>query len=414
MPSGLLCGVATADITPRAFVPGIRLAGFEPDRRARAVLERLEAGAVHLSDGRNHATLVTLDLIGFLHPHLERVRDLLAGRHPDPGRVLVASTHTHAGPDTIGLWGRALFGTIPIASGVDDRYMAFLLDRVAQVAADAAASLVPVSVRGTRFDVPASLTRNDRMGGGKDDHGEVLCFDREDGSPLALIVNFACHPETLWEGNPLVSPDYPGALRRRLRALSDGGTPLFFSGALGGMVTPDIPVESDLEYRKEAVERIGVTLADCAWAALEGVRPLDTTPLSVTRIPLALPVRNWRHRLSRHLGILDREFLFGSIRTEMNLVRFGADASLLTAPGECTPEVGRELQVRMTGRHRLLFCLGCDEIGYILTPGQYEDPEYRYERSMSLGPDTATLLYEAVEREPGFPSSLECGGLPPL
>jgi hypothetical protein len=300
----------------------------------------------------------------------------------------------------MGLWGRSLLGRIPILSGVEPRYMEQLLDRVCAVVGEAVRAAAPVTVRAARFDVPADWFRNDRKGGGKDDFGHALAFDGREGR-VATLVNFAAHPETLWEGNPHVSADYPGALRRRLRATS-AGVPLFFSGALGGMVTPNVVHHDDVELRMADVERIGSALADVAAAALAGAAPVAGPTLRVARLPLAIPLKNWQFRLMHALGIMDREFLLDRVRTEMNLVSIGDAVSMLTAPGECTPEVGREIVARMAGDHRLLFCLGCDELGYVLTPAQFEHPEWGYEQTMSVGPDIGPVLWDGAARLTGM------------
>jgi len=397
MPRGLRCGAAFADITPYDLVPGVLLAGFENNRKAREVLEPLEAGAIYLTDGELHVVLVSLDLIGFLHPWVERVRDRLHGVVPQPENVLISSTHTHSGPDTIGLWGRSLFGMIPIFSGVDAGYMGRLVDAVAGVVREAVANPVQVTAKAAVFEVPGDWTRNDRKGGGKDDHGLVLAFDGPDGGRVATIVNFAAHPETLWEGNTLMSPDYPGAVRRRLREVSTG-VPVFFSGALGGMVTPNVPEKAGLEERKKYVVRLGTDLGDVAHRAIEGSPVIDDMRLHCRKLPMELSLSNRRLRLAGRLGIIDREFLLDHVRTEMNLVRIGDSVSILTTPGEVTPELGRQIEERMSGDLKMIFCLGCDELGYVLIPEQFEDREYRYEQSMSIGPDTGPALLAATDR----------------
>jgi hypothetical protein len=409
MAPDLSCGAATVDITPWDRVPGIRLAGFESDRRATAVLDPLEAGCVWLSAGAAAVALVTADSIGLQRPLVERVRDRLAGRIPDGTTVLVCSTHSHEAPDTMGLWGRALLGAVPLTSGVDPVYLEAVVDRLVSLVIAAFRAAGPASVRAARFDVPADWCRNDRKGGGKDDTGLVLAFDAPDGRRIATLANFAAHPETLWEGNTLVSADFPGAFRRRVREATPG-VPLYFSGALGGMVTPNVPLAAGLEARKAYKDRLGRDLADAALAALEGVPALADTTLAVRTFPLAVPLDNGRFRLMRAIGILERETLLGRIKSEMNLVRIGPDVSILTAPGECTPELGHELVEGLPGRVRMVFCLGCDELGYVLTPAQSLDPEYRYEQTMTPGPRTGPLFVDALRRlvrDPGGRGGVE-------
>lgn len=392
MDSLLRCGAAIVDITPRAHVPGIPLAGFAFNRRATAILDPLQAVALHLTDGVTAVTLVAMDLIGLLYPYTDRLRARLRGVG---GLILPCSTHDHAAPDTIGLWGRSLFGVFPATSGVVPEYMEMLVESLVHVVREATRDPVPVTVRAARYEVPSDWFRNDRKGGVKDDFGYALQFVGPTGSPVATLVHFAAHPETLWEHNTLVSADYPGALRERLRT-TIGGEAAFFSGALGGMITANVPLSLDIEGRKTAVKRLGTGLADLAAHALRDAPVVAGTPLRAQTLPLELPLSNWRFRLARRLGILDREFVLNQVRTEMSLVRVGDEVTLLTAPGECTPEVGREIVAQLPGRFRLLLCLGCDEIGYVLTPEQFANKEYHYEQTMSLGPATGPALIQAA------------------
>ncbi|NOZ00766.1 MAG: hypothetical protein GXP54_02620 [Deltaproteobacteria bacterium] len=400
MTGKLRCGAAAVDITPYGLVPGIRLAGFENNRKSKEVMDPIEATAIHLSDGEHHLVLVSTDLIGFPYPWQERLRERLAGSAPEPENILVASTHNHAGPDTIGLWGNAFLGLIPISSGVEAAFMDQLMEGLEKVVLEAIDSSVPGTARIARFDVPGDWTRNDRKGGSKDDFGYAMALDGLDGTRVATLVNFAAHPETLWEGNTCLSADYPGVVRRRLRELVQG-VPMFFSGALGGMVTPNVHEKAKFEQRKEYVSQFGADLAEAAEGVLAEADGIADTRLELRKLRMELPVKNWRFRLAARIGVIDRDFSNGSVRTEMNLVGLGDSVSILTAPGEVTPEMGRRIIEHMPGEHRLLFCLGCDELGYVLTPEQFKDREYRYEKSMSLGPGTGPALLEAADKLAG-------------
>ena len=55
----------------------------------------------------------------------------------------------------------------------------------------------------------------------------------EEGSLLASIVNYACHPTTLAWDNTLISPDFPGAMRETIEAATNESPCLFLQGASG-------------------------------------------------------------------------------------------------------------------------------------------------------------------------------------
>ncbi|MBM4389334.1 MAG: hypothetical protein FJ088_16485 [Deltaproteobacteria bacterium] len=207
---------------------------------------------------------------------------------------------------------------------------------------------------------------------------------------LATLLNFAAHPETLWGENHYISADYPGAFRNRVVELG-GGVPLFFSGALGGMVTANVNPKGSQEERRQYVKFMGHTLAETAVSALESAEKIAEPVIAFRKKPVYFPMKNWRFRLARRLKIFERDFTDGYVKSEINFVSIG-DLHILTAPGECTPETGRLILARMSGWNNMLFCLGCDEIGYILTGEQWANREYCYETTMSLGMDTAGIL----------------------
>ena len=49
--------------------------------------------------------MVSLDLVGLASPRIYAARDALVADGFAGDHLLVASTHNHQGPDTMGLWG---------------------------------------------------------------------------------------------------------------------------------------------------------------------------------------------------------------------------------------------------------------------------------------------------------------------
>ena len=64
----------------------------------------------------------------------------------------------------------------------------------------------------------------------------VMRIDDADGRPIAVLVNYAAHPTILAWDNRLLSPDYPGTLRRTVESIT-GATCLFLQGAAGDQDT---------------------------------------------------------------------------------------------------------------------------------------------------------------------------------
>ena len=92
----------------------------------------------------------------------------------------------------------------------------------------------------------------------------------EDGTLLATLVNYACHPTTLAWDNTLISPDYPGAMRETIEEAT--GVPcLFLQGASGELG----PVEGFVGDTSVA-DRNGRQLGHAALSAIESLPDPNT------------------------------------------------------------------------------------------------------------------------------------------
>lgn len=103
--------------------------------------------------------------------------------------------------------------------------------------------------------------------GPADDTVLVARVSADDGTALATMVNYACHPTTLAWQNRLLSPDYIGAMREVLEGVY-GAPCLFLYGAAGELGPRDGFVGDPA-----VADRNGRQLAYAAAAALEALPP---------------------------------------------------------------------------------------------------------------------------------------------
>lgn len=384
-------GAATADITPTDFSP-IFLAGFGMGRRATGVHQSLSATAVALqTEGDLPVVIVSLDLVGLLHVWIERIRKRVTEVAGD--RVIIACTHTHSGPDTMGYWGPSILGVFPRSDGKHPNYMRFLVERVAACIDDAVRALAPARATAASVEFDPSWCRNDRKGGGAYADLVAVRFDGEAG-PVATVVNYASHPETLWEKNRRISPDFVGSLRAAIREA--GGHLIYLSGPLGAMLTPNVDASATIPEREAYANRLGTALASAVTSALEEGQSLDGD-MVYHRAEVRFANANWRFRLLERLHLVDVKTRNGTVTSYVHRLAIGTGLELVTAPGELCPESGRRLRDELTSEHAMIACLAEDEFGYILEPAMFDDREYRYETSMSLGRETVSRLFAAVK-----------------
>ena len=388
--SDFLAGAASRIITPALAEQPIFLAGFQNDRRAKAVHSELFARALALRLAEQALVLVVCDLIGLGRPDIEDIRAALVARGIQ-AELVVTCTHTHSGPDTIGLWGPG-----PDVSGLDAVYLAALKQTIIAVTEEALTFCCPVQLRCATTTLPGYIA-NYRTPGLVDDQLTALQFEKPDGEIVATLLNLACHPEVLMGDSTLVSADYAGAACRAVEQAA-GGIALHVSGALGGMLSPA------LEQRNAGgVAAMGQAYAGAALEALAQSELTEIPKFEFRRATFGLPMTNPLFEMAQQAGVLRRRGLAeGELTTTCAYVDLGS-AQIITIPGELLPRLGFELKAALPGPVRVLAGIAEDELGYILpddefvAPADYLNPGTQYEESMSIGPNTGSLVMAAAK-----------------
>ena len=404
-------GYAQTVITPPLETP-VYLAGFGQNRRAETVHDDLYARVLTIQTEEITLVLVALDLIGFFQQDMKDVVEALKVSNANL-RVIIASTHTHHGPDTMGLWGPD-----DKTCGVDSDYMSAIKKKIVDTINASLSDLKPASAKWTSVHV-SGLVKNARNPEILDDELTLLQFAADDGKPLVTLFDFPCHPEVLWEHNPNITADYVGYLRDEVEKQT-GAPCIFFSGALGGMMTPDVK-----DHSFEEAEFMGRKLGEEGVKALDAVNSEQYSVVGIQKKEIKAKLTNplYKVAFSRKL-IPDVRDKKGYLTTEVNLIKIGG-LWLATVPGELLPKLGLQLKAWMkeagaqvTG----VIGLANDEVGYILPVEDFKyplnpfKPGKHYEETNSIGKGIATSVMDALreviaspERESGVTSSPKNG-----
>ncbi len=392
--SEYMAGVARRDITP---YDKTYLAGFNFNRDAYGIHDRLETRALALSDGTGKLYIfITVDLIGFFNPDVQHLKDHI--RIPG-SEVFVLSSHNHQGPDTMGLWGpgiRKKHFKLPLASGRDENYIDWLIDQMAQAAVSAASNLKPIATMALGTISIDDMCRNRREKQFFDSELSVLSFYNQENTNLGVLANFGCHPETVDNDNRLVTSDFVGMYRRIIDENLDT-TSFFVNGALGAMVSPGFEWQNG---SFEGRETFGKKFAWYVLDALGDSHRVDTSKsIYFSKEVIQIPLEN---KLFWWAGVLGAMPLRGTlssgvITTEVSVLKIG-EVTIIMIPGEIAPELGLELK-KMAGPNTQVWTLANDEIGYILHPDKCDWPMYRYERGKSVGCQAWPIIHESVQRQ---------------
>ncbi len=385
-------GAARRIITPDWSHKPTYLAGFQENRLATGLHDDLEARALAIRVETNLFILVVCDLIGLLHTDIQRIRTAVRAHGVDAHGLVVACTHTHSGPDTLGLWGRSR-----LTSGRNLAYQTWLIEQTAQAVVETVAALKPATLRVGRADMPHWL-RNARQPAVVDRELEVLQAVDHSGETLFTLLNMACHPEVMSGDNTLISADFAGAARQAVEAQT-GGIAIWAAADLGGMMTPDVG-EHGRSFA--TVAQMGRDVAAIALEALHAGESLAPKQLRFTRRNVRIPLDNPLFKLARFLGTLPAMPLDAGrqICTQVALLDLGR-LRMITVPGELLPTAGMRLRTMLNAPYRFLIGLADDELGYIIPSDEFVyprnpfRPEMHYEESMSVSRYALPLLSEA-------------------
>jgi len=397
-PAGCLAaGAAAVEITPPRPA-GIWLAGFGAERACSGVHDPLFARALVVAAAGTPLVIVAADLIGLSLARTRRLQQRLTSRYPDA--IHIVCTHNHQGPDTLGIWGPAFLGRLPYRNGQDPAYMDFLEARLVACVERALASARParLHVASGTFDAAGRWVHNERAAVA-DRELRLIQLDDQAGESIASLVQYACHPETLWKANRQISADFCGVccemIEKRL-----GGTALYINGALGAMVSAAIGHDTLSRSRETFMYGLGRALGRAALRLVGRARlaPVLDPAISVGGGEVSIPASGNRfYQVLVALGVVDKREFAPDMVSRVSFCRLGP-ASITFLPGEASPALGLEILARVPGKPRLLACLADDELGYLLTPEMFHDRIYAYERGMSPGHQAAVRLVLAVEK----------------
>lgn len=288
----LLAGAATVDITPEI---GQDLSGYAARRGpAEGIHDRLLASAVAVSDGSTTSLVIAADLVALDPEQVEEIGHELRRLTGIPTEwIAVSVSHTHSGPAVT----RSGIGGVS-----DPSYVLGLLDALVRVGARAVNRLRPARLSHGTAELPG-VASNRRGGSTTDPLVGVVRLRRPDGTGIATVFSYACHPVALGPDNLLVTADWPGFARRAIAREIDG-VPIFLQGCCGQLNTGHTATDSlhgsvtGDQRTFDAAERIGVRVAEAVGVALsgavddavEGVPDTDTATVRIETERLTLPL----------------------------------------------------------------------------------------------------------------------------
>ena len=401
----MFAGAGKIDITPR---DNVWMDGMLRAHPSEGVHDLLYARALVLSDSaeaQKAFALVSVDVCVLDEETTAAVQQgAEAGTGIPASHIIVAATHTHSGPSTLG-----------ILTPREDGYVQELTGKLIALIEDAARDLQPAEL-GVTSGREDTISHYRRL---LADDGHVVMnwepypleqivgplgiADPEvgvvkvvaTGSPgdpanpgrvLAVLFNHTGHPNVLSGDNYLLSSDYPG-LAARLLEEELGGLALFFNGALGSV---DIDGLRDRDW--EGLDRTGRALAHRVSAAADTITPSGSPAIRGACATYTLPGRRitdaewrWAQDVLAETGgqvaaVADgvgddykaafyrelREAGPRGLQVTQTCLALG-DSALLTFPGELYTEIGQHIKAHSPFQRTFIIGLANGYVGYVPT-----------------------------------------------
>ncbi|HWZ30860.1 MAG TPA: hypothetical protein VNX18_05985 [Bryobacteraceae bacterium] len=341
-------GVAKADLDPPTGIP---MAGYSV-RYSKGTLDPIEARVLAMSDGTRTVAFVTLDLCyPFDPPVMDEIRTSARGSVDE---VIFHASHTHSGP-TYAASPEAVKHAIP---------------RVVVAIQAAAKSMVPIRIGSAWGQTYLGFNRRYLATDGSvemfwrnetkvsttfpvDPTVGVIRFDRADGTPLAILVHYACHPVVLGPENLDYSADYPSEMRRYIEQQL-GGMAFFLQGAPGD-INPYYDKTTLIEDAVGLMKQTGQKLGAEAVRVAKSIRTTAPANPRVQTKTVVLEARN-RWNLEKLRPVLQERYHMEEIRAgrlladhmqlPVTTLMINQDLTFVGMPGEPFVEFQMQLRAR--------------------------------------------------------------------
>lgn len=420
----LRAGVAVTDMCPPVGVPLAGYGGgkrrldfpdFDPDNYnvllapSDGILDPLMAKALVLESAGVKIAIIKLDSIGVSGEMVADIAKKISSTGIDAAHLTIVGTHTHSGP---GDMCKGLFWEVAAVDLFDKRIYDPMVDKLARLVIEADANSAPARL-GVGTVTSSDLSKNRRNHPGVIDPViGVFKVEKADGSPLAILFNFAVHGTCLGTSNLKMSADVMGYAERYIeKVMKDQNTPacaLFVNGSQGDVA----PAKGGLDGAKIVGDALGAKVLEI----LPGITTRSSVPIAVANCDIHftkahLNVELWNGNREGEIDCLalrDRLYelmpfqraklkieITGMVPLSFRLqaIRLG-DVAIACIPGEPITNVGRMTKTlgdKAGFERTFIFGLANGHMGYLCDKENFD--EGGYEAMMNIyGRDAADII----------------------
>ena len=391
----LKCGTSKKNIVPQPDIGDCYIAGYLTMMapKIKDVHDPIHARAMVLSDGTTKVALVSVECIGLMGDFIDRVRDRLSAYDYGERQIYVWATHTHAGPDTMGLWG-PLIGV----NGINKKYQFFLIESIVQAVIEAEQNLEDAELYLAKSNLE-KLIENYRI---KDDLNGTLKLVKfmSNDKVIGSLWTYAAQPEITTRENVSISADYPGIVCDMIEK-EYGGISLFGMGLCGSQS----PIYCEAGYEKMEL------FANEVFTEIQNIFPkaiqLEDSPLEIRHRRVDMKLENPDFQFLFAIGIFERELKEDdSAISTISKLRIG-NLHIVHIPGEPFPGLFSKILENNSEKEIMFIANSNDSLGYFIPLEQFslkpqvwvddiEDGKFIGHETESIGKEAAEIVRKTV------------------
>ncbi len=346
--------------------------------------DEVYARALVLDDGHRRVALALVEVTRLPDP--EGLVKAVAQEIGAPtANVLIAASHTHNVP--------LVFFHENEPNALQAREIARLTQGTLEAVRQATAQLQPAQIAFGRGESWVNINNGEQAGlkSGYDPHGpsdktlDVVRVEKADGTPLALLVNYASHAEVMFrsatkDGGYEVSGDLPGAVARLLEAQPGAAPIVLYSPAAEGD-------QHTLLKSLQAADRLpALDEGSRGWAVLD-VQARRVAEGVMDVLSKMAPGASQAHIdaaagaatcAGQHLHIDPQSGQISAENTPpvsipLSVIRIN-DIVLAGVGGDVASAIGERFKATSSVTHSTLISMANGSLGYLLTDPSYEHP----------------------------------------
>jgi hypothetical protein len=391
--------VVKVNITPNTPK---QLLGYEA-RISTGVHDSIYHRIIALDDGVTQFFLVSTDICEMSPSVYDHVADMLRKKMKiNPVNFWWSVTHTHSAPEVGGPGLGVVFLGERYEHPVDTAYLNFIEQSLISGIEEARKKLEPArfgvgwgfsqaNINGRAIDVDGKATIGLNPDGPTDRRIGLIRLEKQDGTPLALISNYAIHGTVLGP-QPEISGDVAGVVSDYVEEKT--GMPLLFINGAAGDLAPIYSVYDDFESGH--LSQFRVLLGDKILAANKNI--LSTTD-SVQLFTGAISVESPRKAGLGWPSLLDN---YNATKNGVNMVKLpirflkiNNDVAIWSAPLELFCEISNEIRDQSPFPFTFYYGYTNGWLGYLASEDQWKYGGYEIDISPYTSA-TPRILSEAV------------------